>query len=146
MQAQPEPLALEVAIAILHQDDCFLMQLRDNIPTIIHPGVWGLFGGHLEPGETPENALRRELGEEISYRATTLVAFGQYSEPRVTRHVFVGALDIELKYLRLKEGWDFALLPPEAIRQGYYYSAKAKQSRPLGRPHQQILMDFLCQH
>ena len=43
---------IHVAIAILYQDNKFLMQLRDNIPTIAYPGYWGLFGGHLEAGET----------------------------------------------------------------------------------------------
>jgi len=50
-----------VALAILEQDGRFLMQLRDDIPTILYPGVWGLFGGHLEAGESPEIGLKREL-------------------------------------------------------------------------------------
>ncbi|MGH7640798.1 MAG: NUDIX domain-containing protein [Candidatus Dormibacteria bacterium] len=29
------------------------------------PDVWGLPGGHVEPGEAPERALRRELQEEL---------------------------------------------------------------------------------
>lgn len=29
------------------------------------PGAWDLFGGHVEPGESPEAALRRELAEEL---------------------------------------------------------------------------------
>jgi mutator protein MutT len=31
----------------------------------ICPDTWDLIGGHLEPGETPERALVRELREEI---------------------------------------------------------------------------------
>ena len=54
-------MAVEVALAMLHRDGRWLMQLRDEIPTIVAPGCWGLFGGHLDPGETPEQALRREL-------------------------------------------------------------------------------------
>ena len=56
---------IQVSLAILYQEGRFLFQLRDNIPGIVHPGVWGLFGGHLEPEETPELCLKRELIEEI---------------------------------------------------------------------------------
>jgi len=46
---------IQVAIAILHRQGQFLLQLRDNIPGIVYPGHWGLFGGHLELGETPQS-------------------------------------------------------------------------------------------
>ena len=42
-----------VALAILYQDGRFLMQLRDNIPTIIYPDRWGFFGVTLNP-EKPQ--------------------------------------------------------------------------------------------
>jgi len=58
-------MAVEVALAMLERDGRWLMQLRDEIPNIVAPGCWGLFGGHLDPAETPEQALRRELLEEI---------------------------------------------------------------------------------
>jgi hypothetical protein len=56
---------------MLQRDGRWLMQLRDEIPTIVAPGCWGLFGGHLDPGETPEQALRRELleGQDIALRS-----------------------------------------------------------------------------
>jgi hypothetical protein len=38
----------EVAIAIIARKGKFLIQLRDDIPTIVYPGYWALFGGHLE--------------------------------------------------------------------------------------------------
>jgi hypothetical protein len=37
------------------------------------------------------------------------------------------------------------LLTPQEIRLGECYSEKAGQVRPLGRPHQQILLDFIDQ-
>ena len=49
-----------VAIAILYRENKFLMQLRDNIPTIPYPGYWAFFGGHIESGETPEVDMRSE--------------------------------------------------------------------------------------
>ncbi|MCD8485167.1 MAG: NUDIX hydrolase [Desertifilum sp.] len=134
-----------VAIAILHQGDRFLMQLRDDIPGILYPGHWGLFGGHLEPGETPEVALRRELVEEIGYCPPQLALFGQYADERVVRYVFQGALEVGLEALVLGEGWDFGLLTVEEIQKGDRFSPKAGV-RPLGAPHQRILLDFVAQN
>jgi 8-oxo-dGTP pyrophosphatase MutT (NUDIX family) len=54
-------MVVDVALAMLQRDGPWLMQLRDHTPTIVVPGCWGLFGVHLDPGETPEQALRREL-------------------------------------------------------------------------------------
>lgn len=135
----------EVAIAILYRQDQFLMQLRDNIPTIIYPGYWAFFGGHLDPGETPEEAVKRELLEEIGYTPPFISPFRCYADSEVIRHVFHAPLTVELNQLVLTEGWDMGLLTPEHIKTGSCYSEKAGQHRPLGRPHQQILLDFLKQ-
>jgi 8-oxo-dGTP pyrophosphatase MutT (NUDIX family) len=139
MESKP----LEVAIAILHTSDRFLMQLRDNNPNIIYPGCWAFFGGHLDPGETPEEAVKRELLEEISYAPPVVSEFGCYPDSRVIRHVFHAPLTVELNQLVLNEGWDMDLFTPDEIRAGERYSEKAAQVRPLGPPHQQILLDFL---
>lgn len=135
----------EVAIAIIYTKDQFLMQLRDNIPGIIYPGCWGFFGGHIDPGETPEQSVNRELLEEINYLPPQLSLFHCYSDADVIRHVFHAPLTVGLEQLVLGEGWDMGLLTIEDIRAGECYSQKADQVRPLGRPHQQILLDFIEQ-
>lgn len=134
---------LHVAIAILHHQNKFLLQLRDDIPGIIYPGHWGLFGGHIEPGETPDIAVKRELLEEISYIPPALSKFDCYTDKNRVRHVYHAPLTVELNALILNEGWDMDLLTPEQIKQGEHYSQKAAQVRPLTPPTQRILLDFL---
>ena len=133
-----------VAIAILYQDDKYLMQLRDDIPNISNPGVWGLFGGHLEPGEDPETGLKRELIEEISYSVEQLTKFRCYADSKVIRYVFSCPLVVSIEQLELNEGWDFGLLTVKEIDLGYKYSDKAGESRPLGNIHRQIILDFIA--
>ena len=42
-----------------------VIYLRDDKPDIPYPDHWDLIGGHVEAGETPEQALVRETKEEI---------------------------------------------------------------------------------
>jgi 8-oxo-dGTP diphosphatase len=135
---------VEVAICILHQGDRFLMQLRDNDPRILYPGYWGLFGGHIETGETPEIAVVRELVEEISYSLPQVEKFQVYSDATAIRHVFHAPLTVGLDALILGEGWDMGLLTIANIRSGTHYSAAAQESRPIGPIHQKILNEFVA--
>ena len=134
---------VEVALAILYTSDRFLLQLRDNIPGIAYPGYWGLFGGHLEPGEVPEVTIKRELIEEINYTPPSLSPFRSYLNSNKIRHIYHAPLTVELDELVLGEGWDMGLLTLENIQQGEHYSENAGQIRPLGAIHQQILLDFI---
>jgi 8-oxo-dGTP diphosphatase len=132
-----------VAVAILYRENKFLMQLRDNIPNIIAPGCWALFGGHLEPGETPEIAVQREVMEEISYPLTNFKKFGIYSDEKVVRYVFQAPLLVPVSQLVLSEGWDLDLLTAEDIDKGEYYSEQAGEVRPLATLPRKIMLDFI---
>jgi len=57
----------QIAKAFIYNKGEHLLQLRDNIPSIAYPGYWSFFGGGIEVGETPWQALQRELVEEIEW-------------------------------------------------------------------------------
>lgn len=54
-----------VSAIITTPDGRYLLQHRDDIPGIWFPGHWGLFGGAIDPGERPKDALTREISEEL---------------------------------------------------------------------------------
>jgi len=54
-----------VGAVLFTPDGRYLMQLRDDLPSVSMRGYWGLFGGVIEPGEAPATALVRELREEL---------------------------------------------------------------------------------
>ncbi len=58
-----KPVLLVVAAALIDSDGRVLLQQR---PVGKHmAGLWEFPGGKIEPGETPEAALVRELSEEL---------------------------------------------------------------------------------
>ena len=133
-----------VAMAIIYQDNKYLMQLRDDIPSIVYPGVWAFFGGHLELGESPQAGLRRELIEEIDYPVKQLREFRSYQVDNYIRHLFSCPLTVPIEELELQEGWDLKLLTRVEIERGKAYSSQARAIKPIGDLHRQIMLDFIA--
>ncbi len=59
------PLGDAVAAIIVLDDGEYVLQQRDLKPGIWYPDHWGCFGGGVDDGETPRQALDRELFEEL---------------------------------------------------------------------------------
>ena len=57
----------ETVLAYIEKDHCFLMLFRNKKKVDINKGKWLGVGGHLEEGETPVDALYREIKEETGY-------------------------------------------------------------------------------
>ena len=87
----------------------------------ICPDTWDLIGGHLEPGETPAEALVREFREEIDIRPTrfseiAVIDFTPEAGRPVHYHLFrVDAFEGEPRLANPEHtalrwfGWDEAL-------------------------------------
>lgn len=61
-------MPLLVTAAIIIQDGKILLTRRPDDKR--HPGMWEFPGGKVDPGESPEDALRRELLEELGVAAS----------------------------------------------------------------------------
>lgn len=100
----------EIAEIIFENDKGeILLYLRDNKPGIPFPNHWDLIGGHLEEGETPEEALVREVKEELNIDLTDYVFYKKYvcltgdAYPNI-KYVYSGRLNIPIEKITLLEG------------------------------------------
>jgi 8-oxo-dGTP pyrophosphatase MutT (NUDIX family) len=101
-----------VAALIILDDGRYLLQQRDELPTIWYPGHWGCFGGAVEPGEELATALERELCEELELTPRAMNYFTRFDfdlsrlgQGHLHRTFFtVPITGEEMSTLRLHEG------------------------------------------
>ncbi len=79
----------DAALALLRRGDRWFVQRR-ALDNPVLPGLWEFPGGKCGPGEAPEQALARELQEEIGLRPEALQAW-PVLEGEVRLHPFLVA-------------------------------------------------------
>ena len=132
-----------VALFLRSNEDLFLMQLRDDFPFIEFPGQWGLFGGTIEPGESPRKAAYRELKEEICYTPEKILEVHQYVRGKYHINVCFAEVRCPLSALQLHEGLDFGLFSRQEIISGRLFSQKFMCCYPIAKPVFGFFQDYL---
>jgi 8-oxo-dGTP diphosphatase len=98
-----------------------LVYLRDDKPDIPFPNHWDFFGGHVEAGETPEQALVREVKEELDVELAQWSFFRRYvctegdAYPNV-KYLYWAKIDKLAEELTLYEGQRLLSIAPEQRR------------------------------
>lgn len=82
---------IQVAICVIHKKGKIFIQKRQD--TGLMAGLWEFPGGRVEEGESPEEALHREIAEEIGIKVKNVQPFMQiqhaYTKYLVDLHCFV---------------------------------------------------------
>jgi len=86
---------LQVVAAIVEREGRILICRRR--PEQSHPLKWEFPGGKVEPGETPAQALQRELAEELDLRVAAGEEIARY------QYTYPGKDPILLIFLRVRE-------------------------------------------
>lgn len=98
-----------------------LLQLRDDIPNIPYPNRWGTFGGGIEVGESPEEAIIREIREELEYVLEGAEYIGKYVFDGYDIHMFRKVdPNIRLEDLNVREGQKGEFLTRERLKEIEY--------------------------
>jgi 8-oxo-dGTP diphosphatase len=108
--------------AIIFENDReeFLLYLRDNKPGIPFPDHWDLIGGHVEEGENPEEALVREVKEELDielkeykfYKVFECLSGDAYEN---IKYIYTGKINIPIEEITLLEGVRARYFPKKEI-------------------------------
>jgi len=100
----------KIAAIILENDNGdFLLALRDNKSWIPFPNHWDLIGGHVEEGETPEEALVREYKEELGLELKEYKFYKEFlclkgDAFENIKYIYTGKINLPIDEITLYEG------------------------------------------
>ena len=105
-----------VGVFLVNRDNKVLLHLRDDRPSVFMRGMWTGLGGGIEKNETPEEATRRELIEEISFAPKELIYLCLYPHPDRVVHIYYTFVDMkDSSSLHLTEGQSLQFFSIEEV-------------------------------
>lgn len=118
------PVRYTVGALLINEHGEILLQLRDDKPGLLYPNMWTLFGGAVEPDEDRDQAIVRELLEELElsvdlrfWREYVCPVRTQIGEVVVKNNIYLGRLSVaEAEKLPLHEGQAKAWFSEASIR------------------------------
>ncbi len=131
----------EIAAILLENDNGeFLLYLRDNKPDIPFPDHWDLIGGHVEEGETPEEALVREVKEELDIDLKEYIFYKKYEcltgdAYENIKYIYSGKINLPIEEITLLEG----------VRPKYFSRAEIPNVK-FANILKSIVMEYIADH
>jgi 8-oxo-dGTP diphosphatase len=112
------PMKKIAQVLLFDRHGRLLIYLRDDRPDIPFPNHWDFFGGHVEEGEKPEEALVREVKEELGFDLQQWHFVGEYLCSRGdaypnTKYLYWAKIDKAAEDLTLYEGQRLLSITPE---------------------------------
>jgi len=92
------------SIIFLDDENRILLLLRDDKPDIPYPNMWDVPGGHVDPGESPEDCIIREMKEEMDLQLTDFSLFTVMEFDDRIEYVFWKRENLVIPEIRLHEG------------------------------------------
>jgi 8-oxo-dGTP diphosphatase len=81
-----------------------LLHLRDDKPDIPYPNMWGIPGGHISDGETPEECILREMKEELGLSLQGVRLFAATERSYGREHTYWKRANLHPEEVTLSEG------------------------------------------
>src|SRR5210317_1789626 len=92
------------SIIFINDTEQILLFLRDNIPDLPYPNMWDVPGGHVEPDESPENCIIREMKEEMDLILNEFELFSKIEFEDRIEYTFWTRADLDIDEIELTEG------------------------------------------
>ncbi|SHJ77027.1 8-oxo-dGTP diphosphatase [Nocardiopsis flavescens] len=116
MRVDDQPRGAVAIIANARGD--LLLHLRDDVPHIAWPGHWSVLGGGCDPGESPHQAIVRELHEEAGLAVADLDELFEVPDVHGSGQlitVYSGTWEGEAAALALTEGTKLDWVAPDLL-------------------------------
>ena len=133
---------IEVSQALIHFKGSYLMQLRDFKDWIESPGHWGFFAGHIEPGESAEQTMFREIKEELCWQPGDIYFLGNLIFGNRRMHVFFCDLNNNIESLSLMEGEEIGVFLSDEIKENKLFSKKKNSFFPITEISHRVFNKF----